>query len=227
MLTDRSLLTLLQWVSPTLPIGGFNYSEGLETLVAQQQLTTANALKDWLTFELRAGSAQLEAAVMVRAYRAFMATDIERLRYWNAWLSAARETEELRAQNWQMGTALMELVQTLEGDRLPAELPTAHPYPWNTSIAFSIAAAMAAIPLETAVLGYLHSWLSTLIGAGVKLIPLGQTAGQVLLRQLQGELGAAVQQSVQCTDDDLGSCTLGLALASMQHETQYCRLFRS
>jgi len=227
MLTDTTLLTLLQWVSPALPIGGFNYSEGIETLVAQQHLTTAAALEDWLTFELRHGSAQLEAAVIVRAYRAVEKGDLDRLRYWNSWLSAVRETEELRAQNWQMGTALMALVQTLEGDRVPLELQAAHPYPWNTSVAFSVAAAIAPIPLDIAVLGYLQSWLSTLISAAVKLVPLGQTAGQVLLRQLRPHVSAAVQQSLDRADADLESCTLGLALASMQHETQYSRLFRS
>ncbi len=227
MLTNTALLALLQWVSPALPIGSFNYSEGLETLVTQQHITTAGDLYDWLAIELSRGSAQLEAAVMVRAYTAFQAQDFARLRYWNAWLSAARESEELRAQNWQMGTALIDLVQALEGDRLPQSLQAPQPYPWNTSVAFSIAAALAQVPLEAALLGYLHSWLSTLIGAGVKLIPLGQTAGQRLLRELQPQVSATVQESLQRQDDELESCTLGLALASMQHETQYSRLFRS
>lgn len=104
---------------------------------------------------------------------------------------------------------------------------TGQPYPWNVSVAFCIATALADIPLETALLGYLHSWGPTLINAAVKLIPLGQTAGQVLLRQLQPHIQQTVQQSLKVTDDNLESSTLGLALASMQHETLYCRLFRS
>ncbi|URR35446.1 urease accessory protein UreF [Thermosynechococcus sp. HN-54] len=214
-------------MSPALPIGGFNYSEGLETLIAQGKITSAAAVQDWLIFELAFGSAQLEAAIMVRVYRAIAKGDFDAVHQWNAWLSAARESAELRAQNWQMGTALMNLLTTLED--LPPELHTAHaqPYPWNVSVAFCIAAALADIPLEIALLGYLHSWVTTLINAAVKLIPLGQTAGQVLLRQLQPHIQQTVQQSLNVTDDDLESCTLGLALASMQHETLYCRLFRS
>ncbi|HIK23891.1 MULTISPECIES: urease accessory protein UreF [unclassified Thermosynechococcus] len=231
MLTDSALLALLQWASPALPIGGFNYSEGLETLIAQGKITSAAALQDWLSFELAFGSAHLETVVMVRVYRAIAKGDFDAVHQWNAWLSAARESAELRAQNWQMGTALINLVAAL--GRLPPELQTGQPYPWNTSVAFCIAAALADIPLENALLGYLHSWVTTLINATVKLIPLGQTAGQVLLRQLQPQIQQTVQQSLNVTDhhlDDnlnLESCTLGLALASMQHETLYCRLFRS
>ncbi|AXY68598.1 urease accessory protein UreF [Thermosynechococcus sichuanensis E542] len=225
MLTDAALLTLLQWVSPALPIGGFNYSEGLETLIAQGKITSAAAVQDWLAFELAFGSAQLETAVMVRVYRAIAKGDFDAVHRWNAWLSAARESAELRAQNWQMGTALISLVAAL--DRLPPDLQTGQPYPWNVSVAFCIATALADIPLETALLGYLHSWGTTLINAAVKLIPLGQRAGQVLLRQLQPHIQQTVQQSLKVTDDNLESSTLGLALASMQHETLYCRLFRS
>lgn len=225
MLTDSALLTLLQWVSPALPIGGFNYSEGLETLIAQGKITSAVAVQDWLTFELAFGSAQLETAVMVRVYRAIANGDFDAVHQWNAWLSAARESAELRAQNWQMGTALINLVATL--DRLPPDLQTGQPYPWNVSVAFCIAATLGDIPLETSLLGYLHSWVTTLINAAVKLIPLGQTTGQVLLRQLQPHMQQTVQHSLKVTDKDLESCTLGLALASMQHETLYCRLFRS
>ncbi|AHB87818.1 urease accessory protein UreF [Thermosynechococcus sp. NK55a] len=231
MLTDSALLALLQWASPALPIGGFNYSEGLETLIAQGKITSAAALQDWLSFELAFGSAHLETVVMVRVYRAIAKGDFDAVHQWNAWLSAARESAELRAQNWQMGTALINLVAAL--GRLPPELQTGQPYPWNTSVAFCIAAALADIPLENALLGYLHSWVTTLINATVKLIPLGQTAGQVLLCQLQPQIQQTVQQSLNVTDhhlDDnlnLESCTLGLALASMQHETLYCRLFRS
>ncbi|WKT83026.1 MULTISPECIES: urease accessory protein UreF [unclassified Thermosynechococcus] len=161
MLTESALLTLLQRVSPALPIGGFNYSEGLETLIAQGKITSAAAVQDWLTFELAFGSAHLATAVMGRVYGAIAKGDFDAVHQWNAWLSAARESAELRAQNWQMGTALINLVAAL--DRLPPELQTGQPYPWNVSVAFCIAAALADIPLETALLAYFHSWVTTLL----------------------------------------------------------------
>ena len=76
-------------------------------------------------------------------------------------------------------------------------------------------------------LAYLHSWASNLITAGIKLIPLGQTSGQELLWELQGLLDITVEEILSLEDDHLSCCSWGLSLASMQHETQYTRLFRS
>lgn len=103
-----------------------------------------------------------------------------------------------------MGTALISLVAAL--DRLPLELQTAQLRPWNVSVAFCVAALLADIPLETALLGYLHSWVTTLINAAVKLIPLGHAAGQVLLRQLQPPVKETMQQSLNVTDDTELKC---------------------
>ena len=99
--------------------------------------------------------------------------------------------------------------------------------PCNYAIAFGIAAACWQIPLFEATLGYLHSWASNLITAGVKLIPLGQTVGQQLLLNLHPHLGSAAEEILILEDDALCSCGWGRALASMAHETQYTRLFRS
>ena len=99
--------------------------------------------------------------------------------------------------------------------------------PCNYAIAFGIAAADWKINLSAALLGYLHSWTTNLITAGVKLIPLGQTAGQKLLLDLQVNLICATEEILALEDDNLSSCGWGLALASMAHEIQYTRLFRS
>jgi urease accessory protein len=100
--------------------------------------------------------------------------------------------------------------------------------PCNYAIAFGIAAAYWQIPLMAALVGYLHSWVSNLINAGVKLIPLGQTVGQQLLLELAPQLSVVSQEIVVLDQrEQLHSCTWGLALSSMAHETQYTRLFRS
>lgn len=99
--------------------------------------------------------------------------------------------------------------------------------PCNYAIAFAITAAHSQIDPKTALLGYLHSWATHIIGAGVKLIPLGQTIGQKLLWQLSPTLTEITRQILMLNDDDLVSCSWGLALASMAHEVQYTRLFRS
>lgn len=224
-LTDSHLLSILQLASPALPVGAYSYSEGLEMLIENGTITNSQNLKQWLEAELRYGAMRLDAAVMVRVWQAAKVGDVETLRRWNLWLSAARETEELRASAWQMGRSLMQLLGKLQPEILP--LADAVGIPCNYAIAFGIASAHWNINIQAALLAYLHSWATNLITAGIKLIPLGQTAGQELLLELQGLFSAATVEILALADDDLGCCSWGLSLASMQHETQYTRLFRS
>ena len=166
---------------------------------------------------------------MDRAYLAGIDFDSalqpERLQYWNQWLSAARETEELRQQSWQMGGSLTKLAIELTPEI--QELIIAIGRPCNYAIAVGVVAQYWQIDRQTTVTAYLHSWVTNLIGAGIKLIPLGQTAGQQILWQLQAEIDLLSQTIPTLADEDLYACSWGLSLASMQHETLYSRLFRS
>jgi urease accessory protein len=99
MLTENHLLCLLQLASPALPVGAYSYSEGLETLVENGTIKDLVTLQHWLEAELRYGAIRLEGAVMMRAYQSVKISDLKGLSYWNSWLSAARETEELRASS--------------------------------------------------------------------------------------------------------------------------------
>jgi len=227
-----AFLQLLQLASPTLPVGAYSYSEGLETLCTQGKIGDRLTLTHWLQQELSYGAVRLEAAVLVRA----MAADINTLKYWNNWLSATRESAELRASSWQMGTSLVKLMMDIlpKGDqgvvdcKLQAVLDASYPQGvCNFAIAFGIAAAIWQIDQESAVMAYLHSWATNLIGAGVKLIPLGQTTGQQILLTLSEAIALATPEILGLADQELESCNWGLALASMQHENLYSRLFRS
>lgn len=222
------LLSLLQLASPGLPLGAYSYSEGLETLVEAGQIDDRTKLGNWLSDSLRLGAIRLEAAVMLRGLRATGAEDWDVLSYWNAWASAAKETEELREQSWQMGGALTRLLLAMQPEEKSiTEAAKVCGNNCNLAIAFGIAAASWHIPAEAAILAYLQSWASNLIGAGVKLIPLGQTSGQKLLFSLQPVLTATAGEILCLADSDLATCNWGLSLASMNHETLYSRLFRS
>ncbi|MBW4449941.1 MAG: urease accessory protein UreF [Spirirestis rafaelensis WJT71-NPBG6] len=224
-LTNSNLLCLLQLASPALPVGAYSYSEGLETLVENNIINNQECLLHWLKAELRYGAIRLEAAVMLRAYNCVKMGDLEALSRWNMWLSAVRETEELRNSSLQMGRSLIQLFGKLQPQIKP--LADAVGNSCNYAIAFGIAAAYWNINIKAAILGYLHSWVSNLITAGVKLIPLGQTAGQQLLLNLQPLISDATASILALEDDNLSCCSWGLSLASMAHETQYTRLFRS
>jgi urease accessory protein len=220
-----ALLNLLQLASPALPVGAYSYSEGIETLVEGGAIADAKSLQHWLEEELQFGAIRIEAVVMVKAYNSVLVSDLASLNSWNCWLSAARETEELRNSSWQMGRSLVRLLLKLQPqlesvfDMVGSQV--------NYAIAFGIAACDWQIPVEAAVLGYLHSWATNLITAGVKLVPLGQTTGQQILLELQTHIIDATAKILALEDDDLCSCSWGLSLASMAHETQYTRLFRS
>jgi urease accessory protein len=224
-LASLPLLHLMQLVSPSLPVGAYSYSEGLETLVQSGNLPDAESLQRWLVQELRYGAVRLEASVMVRVYQGIVSSDLTALSYWNQWLSAFRETEELRQQSWQMGRSLSRLLLELQPQI--AELLQACGEPCNFAVAFAIAAHSWQIDCKTMILGYLDSWATNLVNAGVRLIPLGQTAGQCLLLELYAEIEAATSVILEMKDEDFGNCSWGVAIASMNHETLYSRLFRS
>lgn len=160
---------------------------------------------------------------MVRAARAWRGGDRASVRAWNDWLSAARETRELREQSWQMGRSLWQLLAAwgvaLDGEDLGMQC--------NYAIAFGVAVGARNLDEAAVVLAYLQAWTTNAIAAGVKLIPLGQTAGSQVLWEARSHWVAATAEILALGDEELFSCTWGLVLASMAHESQYVRLFRS
>ncbi|MFB2935085.1 urease accessory protein UreF [Aerosakkonemataceae cyanobacterium BLCC-F154] len=224
-MNNLNLLRLLQITNTALPVGAYSYSEGLESLVETHVIHDQTTLKHWLEQELGYGAIRVEAAIMLRGYRATEVGDLGALEYWNNWAKAARETAELREQSWQMGHALRRLGEKLE-PKLSEEFNSLSQF-CSFAIGFGIIAAHWEIEPSAAILGYLHSWATNLISASVRLIPLGQTIGQQLLSALQSAIVKTSSEILTLSDDDLSSCGWGLALASMAHETQYSRLFRS
>lgn len=223
--SELQLLYLLQLASPALPVGAYSYSEGLETLVQSGQLQDVETLLHWLTHELRYGAIQFEIVALVRSHLCVQTQDLESLKAWNNWLSALRDTEELRHQSWQMGQSLVRLLRNMQPEAMPFLQACGEPH--NFAVVYAIATALWNIDCRAAVLGYLHSWATNLVNAGVKLIPLGQTAGQQLLIDLYPDLEQTAERILQAEPSDFNTCSWGLAIASMNHETLYSRLFRS
>lgn len=238
-----NILNLLQLASPALPVGAYSYSEGLESLVNDGIVTNFIQLENWLTDNLKFGAIQMEVAIIVRAYLAINQEDFAKLIYWQNWADATRDTAELRQQSLQMGRSLIKLFLNLSAssekmvnmdqdlelnmiDQIHHQIAIDNHF-CHWAIAYGITAAHWQIDLNTAILGYLHSWLTNLINAGVKLIPLGQTDGQKLLWSMQPAVYQTTESILELTDDDLVTCSWGLSLASMSHESQYTRLFRS
>lgn len=224
MATDPALLRLLQLVSPGLPIGMYSYSQGMERAVEDRWITNAQEARQWIDGLLANGLARTDAPILARLYEAWQNDDGERIDRWNSILMAWRETSELRAEDRYTGQALARLLDALGIGGVKCW--TSHP---DTTLAtvFSFAAVSWSISKQDALTGYLWSWLDNQVLCAVKLVPLGQVAGQRLLGDLSAQIPGLVNKALSLDDDDIGGSVFGLALASSRHERQYSRLFRS
>lgn len=224
MVTDLALLRLLQLVSPSLPIGMYSYSQGLEAAVQDGWVSSAEDTAHWLQGLLSQGLSKLDLPILARLYQAWQQQDIAQVEYWSQQLTAYRETAELRSEDRQTGQALARLLIKLE---MPEAQPWIRCSETTLATLFSLAAVRWQIPLTATLSGYAWGWLENQVLCAIKLVPLGQVAGQQLLQQLAAQIPQQLKQALQLNDADLGGSVFGLALASSRHQMQYSRLFRS
>lgn len=223
MLTDNKL-KLFQLISPSLPTGSFTYSQGLEWAVEQGWVKDRQSLGKWLSSILFTCYRELEIPLLQRLYTACQNQDIEQFKSWCDFTLACRETRELRDEEKTRGRAMAKLTKELE-PALPAQ--------WQEAAVtcqlagFALLSQRWNIKLEEAALGYVWSWLENMTMAAIKIVPLGQTTGQLALLDLNLEAVQAVEDGLCMTDEQLGGSCPYLALSSSLHETQYTRLFRS
>jgi urease accessory protein len=216
-------LRLLQLASPALPVGAYSYSGGLESAIDAGIVADARAATEWIGAVLDFNLARMEAPVFLRLASAWERGDIEAVRHWNTEFVASREAAELRAETLQMGHSLRILLRDLGVAGIEALQIEDLAYP----TAYAFAAAQWRIDPDEALAAYLFAWVENQVLAAVKCIPLGQTEGQRMLLALGDRIPAAAAQARAAEDQALGGFTPGLAQASMRHETQYSRLFRS
>jgi urease accessory protein len=227
MMEAAHLLHLLQLASPSLPIGAYSYSQGLEAALEQNMVSNEASARAWIVDTLHHVVARFEAPILWRLLQAFEARDAAAVAEWTERFIAARDTAEFRAETIQMGYSLGKLVLELNiGDRQLSDLLQMQPeVPLPTALAY--AAVALQVPHEAALLGMLFSWAENQVLVCVKSVPLGQVSGQRLLLSLRPELEAAARQAQQLADHELSNWSPGLSLLSMQHEVQYSRLYRS
>ncbi|MBO9536148.1 urease accessory UreF family protein [Herbaspirillum sp.] len=222
-----ALLHLLQLSSPSLPIGAYSYSQGLEAAIENGRVHNETSARAWIAHALHEVVARFEAPIFARLVDAFAARDAAAVALWTERFVAARDTSEFRAETIQMGYSLGKLGADLKlGDpELLAILQVQAEVPLPTALAFATVALQ--VPREAAVLGMLFAWAENQVLACVKTVPLGQVAGQRMLLSLQPELERAAAAAQTLEDDELSNWSPGLSLLSMQHEVQYSRIYRS
>ncbi|MFT5226542.1 MAG: urease accessory protein [Polaribacter sp.] len=220
---DMALARLMQLISPSLPIGGYSYSQGIEWAVDAGWISTPDDLYQWLEGLLNTNMLYLELPILQRMIEAWVEPDVDCLRNKNEYLIASRETEELRLEETNRARAFSRLLVSL----IP-EARQIDPMLWRTQTAcYSFACQRWDIEFDSAAYGFLWSWLENLVLSAVKIIPLGQTDGQKTIFKLASIIPNVVKQARDVDDDDIGASSMALAIASAQHETQYTRLFRS
>lgn len=220
---ELALTRLLQLISPSLPIGAYTYSQGIEWAFEAGWIKDAPDLQQWLDGLMRSNLRFLELPILKRMLEAWSRPDPERLGQLNATLIASRETRELRLEESHRARAFFELLPALE----PEAKEHGQTLRQSQLACFSFACHRWGIGYNHAAQGFLTSWIENGVLAAVKIIPLGQTAGQQVIFALGAQVPGIVAAAGTVEDDEIGASSMALAIASARHETQYTRLFRS
>jgi urease accessory protein len=223
IINPQALIRLCHLVSPALPIGAYAYSQGLEYAVHAGWVHDEASTLAWLQGLSRHSLGTLDLPMLLRLHTAWRANDAAALRDWTAQLIASRESAELRAEERHLGQALA---------RVLIELELHEARPWLTAepafaTLFALAAVRWHIGAAETLSGYLWAWSENQALAAVKLVPLGQSAGQRLLHRLIESMPEIVAHAHTVRDEAIGVGVVSLAMASALHESQYSRLFRS
>lgn len=222
-----ALYRLLTWLSPAYPVGAYTYSHGLEMAVEEGRVTTRATLLDFITTVLSAGAGRVDGALLVAAWRAAVADDAAALDTVAELAAAWRGTAELALESLAQGTAFTSVTLSAWPDARLAAFAARHPRRLAHPVAFGAAAGFHGLPLRPALAGWLAGFAANLVSAGVRLVPLGQTDGQVATATLHPVVAAAADAAEAADLATLGTAAPLLDLLSMRHETQYTRLFRS
>lgn len=218
------VLRLCQLVSPALPIGAYNFSQGLEYAAHMNWVHDESSTLRWVSGMAHHAVATLDLPLLMRMQAAWLNDDADTARYWSAYLLGSRESEELRAEERHLGRSLAKVLVSLQIEDASA---------WTRDVdasyacLFALAASHWQIDSRQTASAYLWAWCENQVLAAVKLLPLGQTAGQRILNDLLQRIPDMVSAAEQASDDDIGIAAPMQGMACAWHETQYTRLFRS
>lgn len=229
-ITDKGLLRLMAWLSPSFPVGAYAYSHGAESAVEAGRVLNRDQAIDWITFILKHGAGRMDADLFVSAYLAAEEQDTPKYLEIAAQADALKGTNELGLESRAQGQAFFDAVSAAwPNDRLYAitqVMKTQDVQP-SYATAVALAAAFAEVGLQAALGAYLHAFAANITSAIVRLVPLGQTDGQKTIAALEPVIEQALAEALTRDRSDIGSAAFMVDWLSMQHETQYSRLFRS
>ena len=217
----------MTWMSPAYPVGAFSYSSGLEWAVEAGDVRDATTLAGWLMTMIGRGSVSCDAAIFCHAHRAVASGDDGALATAAELAAALAGSRERFLETTAQGQAFLQITRAAWASPALERLAAA----WDGPLAYPVAVAAACaghgIGVRPALQAFLHGSVSNLVSAGVRLIPLGQTDGQRVLAAVEASIAEAAERAFSTEVDNIGMAALRADIASMRHETQYTRLFRS
>ena len=227
---DGRLYRMLAWFSPGFPIGAFSYSHGLEAAAERGAVHDRETLQRWIAAILARGAGRMDADTLRDAHRAASAQDLAALATANRRGLAFRATSEMALETTAQGEAFLAICRAAWPDpfldRWAAMLGESNEAVCHAA-AVGAATARAGIPLGCALTAYLQTMAANLVSAGLRLGIVGQTNGQRILAALEPVVGSAALDVLTRDPSAFGSAAIAVDLASMAHEIQYTRLFRS
>lgn len=221
---------LLQTTDSIFPSGSYAHSFGLEGLVQLGQVVAPVDFTEFLRHQVVPAMEHLELPFVRLAHRAAEDADISRLLELDDHYGAMKSTFELRQASSRIGTQRLQMLQKLTPHPLLAQLEDERAkgnFHAHAAIVFGIQAAIAQIPLEAALAAYFYQNLAVLVSAAMKLIRMGQIAGQTMLTECLAQTGAVVERALAVNENDIGWFQPALDIASARHETAYTRVFIS
>jgi urease accessory protein len=225
-----AVLRLHTWFSPSFPTGSYSYSHGLEWAVEAGYIHDRATLVDWLEADLCFGSGRNEAIFFSEAWRCTSNEDRAKLCTIAELAATFRGTAEFALESSQQASACLATLRRVWPDEILewlAQVLRERDVRPAMAVVLGVRCARERIPADVALPVFLQSYSANLVNAGVRLIPLGQTDGQLAIAGLEEAVLLASTEALQSTVNQLGSAAFMVDLASMAHETQYTRLFRS
>jgi urease accessory protein len=226
-ISQEALYRLMTWLSPSYPVGAFSYSSGLEWTVEANDVHDPMSLQAWLGEIISHGGGFCDAVFLVHAHRATIEQNDTALAAVAELAAAYAPSKERHLETTAQGQAFFATTRLAWPCAALEWLAQVWEGPLTYPITVGVAAAGHGIAVRPALAAYLHGVVANLVSAGVRLIPLGQTDGQRILAALEPTLQATALRALQTQLDEIGGCTFRADIASMRHETQYTRLFRS
>jgi urease accessory protein len=227
---SKSHLLKYLLISPNLPVGGFCYSEGMESYLHSKNLKDSDSVKELIMNEMKFGQIRIDAKLLLDFYDIFikinegknLKSNFKKLLSLDKWILSSKDSVEMREQQSQMANSLFDLTKQL-GFEFIHENNKKSSWP----LAWSWACYCFEITKLEMVENFLYSWSANQLSASLRIIPIGSTRAQIIQRDLLEIISKVSKEIMDKEIDDIYFGNIGLSMAQQNHNELYTKLFRN